>query len=87
MPLNKMGMRIEKQKKLAKKPRWLDRTKVNRQSFRSRSYRYNTLPGEITQLESLKKIKRPPSHTLCGVKTKPDPITTNQSKNYLPQLW
>ena len=58
MPTNKTGRRIQAQNKLGKKPKWLDKNKINRQAYRSRSYQYNTLPGTITQLGSLKKFKK-----------------------------
>ena len=55
MPKNETGRRIQMQKKLAKKPKWLDKCKIHGQSFRSRSYKYNTLPGNLTALDSQKK--------------------------------
>ena len=58
LPLNTTGHRIQTQRKLVPKPRWLDNTKLYRQSFRSRAYKYNTLPGQITSQLDLKKKKK-----------------------------
>ena len=58
MPPNQTGLRIEAQHKLATQPRWLDRTKITRQAFRARAYKFNTLPGHITSQPTFKKFKK-----------------------------
>ena len=58
MPLNTTGRRIQQQRKLATKPKILDKSKSSRFSFRARSYKYNTLPGDITKLQTLSKFKK-----------------------------
>ena len=58
MPLNTTGRRIQEQRKLHKKPKNLERNRISRQSYRSRAYRYNTLPGSMTSLLEFKKFKK-----------------------------
>ena len=43
MPPNTKSLRIMKHNKLGTKPRWLGANKVNKASFRNRSYVFNTL--------------------------------------------
>ena len=58
MKINETGHRIQTQRKLAKKPRWLNKNLLVSRSFRSRSYNYNTLPGRITSITSQSKFKK-----------------------------
>ena len=58
MSLNLAGQRLQTQRKLAAKPRWLDTKKVFKQTYRSRAYKYNTLPGHITSQTTFNKFKK-----------------------------
>ena len=58
MPMNETGNRMQAQRKLARKPRTLDRNLITRQSYRSRAYKYNVLPAAITGLQSYNKFKK-----------------------------
>ena len=69
MPENQTGHRIQAHRKLAAKPKWLHANKITRQSLRNRSYRYNLLPGQITQITDLRKFKKA---TKQHLKTKPN---------------
>ena len=58
MPRNNNGLRMSEQKKLAKKPSWLNRNKSTRASFRNRAYSFNTLPKNVTSQEKFKDFKK-----------------------------
>ena len=58
LPLNTNGMRIATQNKLAKKPKWIGKTKITRGSYRNRAYKYNTLPGHLTEQKTYHKLKK-----------------------------
>ena len=38
MPLNQNGLRISNQRKLEKKPKWLNATKITRGAYRNRAF-------------------------------------------------
>ena len=58
MPMNTNGLRMTEHKKLDRKPKWLNKTKLTRATFRSRAYTYNTLPKEVTKQPTVKKFKK-----------------------------
>ena len=63
MPKNTSGNRIQEQNKFATKPKWLNKSKLNRTSPRSRLYEYNTLPSQqeyLTQINKKIKNKKTP---------------------------
>ena len=68
MIMNKNNNRIKEHKILHTKPRWLNSNLQNSRSFQSRSYLYNTLPKELTKLESFDKFKK---NTKIYLMTKP----------------
>ena len=57
MPINNMNRRTQMMKKLATKPRFLNKNKSTVNSYRSRAYTYNTLPSTLTKITTVKKIK------------------------------
>ena len=51
MPMNMTHRRIQAQKKLAVKPRILNKNKLTRSMFCSHTYVYNTLPAALTLID------------------------------------
>ena len=58
MPMNTNGLRMSEHKKLDKKPKELNKTKLTRATYRSRAYTYNTLPKEVTKQPTVIKFKK-----------------------------
>ena len=58
MPMNSNSMRMQSNKKLATKPKWLGKNKLSRSSYQNRAYRFNTLPNIVTLQESFKDFKK-----------------------------
>ena len=78
MPLNTVTSRIQIHRKLAAKPRALNKNQVTASSFRSRAHMYNCLPGRITSLTDTSKFKK----WIKIYRTKPHkvPIDLNQKQ-------
>ena len=58
MPLNTVTSGLQIHRKLAAKPRSLNKNQLAKSTFRSRAYIYNILPGRITSLTDIKKFKK-----------------------------
>ena len=58
MKINLSNNRIGEHKKLGTKPKWLTKNTINTRSFQARSYRYNTLPKDITTASKLNILKK-----------------------------
>ena len=58
MKINNKGHRLQKQRKLDTKPKYLNKTKLIRSTYHSMSYIYNTLPSSITTQPTLIKFKK-----------------------------
>ena len=60
-PMNQNNLRIQAHRKLATKPRILNKNKLTKSMFRSQAYLYNTLPDVVTSAENIsiftKKLK------------------------------
>ena len=58
MSMNTKSLRIGLHRKLDTKPKWLNKNKTTRASYRSRAYKYNTLPEKITSQIKKKTFKK-----------------------------
>ena len=58
MPMNLKSLRVGKHRKLDTKPRWLQKNKITRASYRARAYLYNVLPEKVTSQVEVKKFKK-----------------------------
>ena len=58
MPINKTNTRLSTAKKLATKPKWLNKNKQTTSSFRNRAYVINTLPHRLTEIQDSKKFSK-----------------------------
>ena len=58
MPINNTSMRLKIHRKLAMKPKILNKNKLTRSLFRNRAYIFNILPARITSLIDHKKFKK-----------------------------
>ena len=57
MPLNTNGNRLQQQRKLDKKPSYLNKNKLTQSTLRNQCYKYNTLTAKLTSEIKHKKFK------------------------------
>ena len=58
MEINLKSLQVGLHRKSNKKPRWLNKNKMTKSSYRSWAYSYNMLPEKITSIIEVKQFKK-----------------------------
>ena len=86
MPMNTVTSRIQIHRKLAAKPRILNKNQLLKSTFRSRAYKFNTLPGRITSLTDHSKFKKWAKIHFIAPSKVPKELNKMQMENELTRL-